>query len=101
MREVENYFETLLFQNQLERETSDVMRRLQAARRGEVKALAKKHRDRDELVRVKREVASAVVEKGVAERVRLAQSFESRRDELLRQHEAVRNALADHKAKVS
>lgn len=35
----------------LERETSDVMRRLQTSRRQEVKALAKQHRDRDELVR--------------------------------------------------
>lgn len=85
---------------QLDRETSDLMRRLQADRREEVKALAKKHRDRDELVRVKREVASAVVDRGVTERERLGQSFELRKDELLRQHEMVRNALLDHKAKV-
>lgn len=36
------------------------MRKLQSARRGEVKALAKVHKDRDELVRIKREVASQV-----------------------------------------
>lgn len=76
------------------------MRKLQADRREEVKALAKKHRDRDELVRVKREVASAVVDRGVTERERLGQQFEHRRDELQRQHEAVRNALAEHRAKV-
>jgi hypothetical protein len=35
----------------LEKETTDVMRRLQAARRQEVKQLAKQHRDRDELIR--------------------------------------------------
>ncbi|KAK4886210.1 hypothetical protein RN001_002481 [Aquatica leii] len=84
---------------QLERETSDLMRRLQADRREEVKALAKKHRDRDELVRVKREVASAVVDRGVTERERLGQSFEMRKDELTKQHEAVRNALTEHKLK--
>lgn len=92
-----NQFKSI--KTQLERETSDLMRRLQADRREEVKALAKKHRDRDELVRVKREVASAVVDRGVTERERLLQTFEMRKDELLRQHEAVRNALAEHKAK--
>lgn len=84
---------------QFERETADVMRRLQATRRGEVKALAKKHRDRDELVRVKREFASALVERGVAERVKVAQSYEAKRDDLVRQHELVRLALAEHKTK--
>lgn len=76
------------------------MRKLQVTRRDEVKALAKVHRDRDELVRVKREVASAVVEKGVTERVRLAQAFERRRDDLQRQHECVRNGLQEHRLKV-
>ncbi|XP_044732001.1 1-phosphatidylinositol 4,5-bisphosphate phosphodiesterase classes I and II isoform X2 [Chrysoperla carnea] len=84
---------------QLERETAAVMRKLQTIRRDEVKALAKVHRDRDELVRVKREVASAVVEKGVTERVRLAQAFERKRDELQRQHDAVKNALQEHRLK--
>lgn len=36
---------------QLEKETSDVMRQLNVARRTEVKALAVRHKDRDELVR--------------------------------------------------
>jgi hypothetical protein len=34
-----------------ERETADMMRRLEAVRRGEVKALSKVHRDKDEMVR--------------------------------------------------
>lgn len=95
------------------------MRQLQLARRNEVKALAQIHRDRDELIRyfccfihfelhfefifyrMKREVASSLVERGVAERVRLAQSYEKRRDELQRQHDAVKAGLSDHRAKVS
>lgn len=36
---------------QLEKKTSDVMRQLNVARRAEVKTLAMKHKDRDELVR--------------------------------------------------
>lgn len=96
------------------------MRQLQLARRNEVKALAQIHRDRDELIRffclfipvidfiinvfiyrMKREVASSLVERGVAERVRLSQSYEKRRDELQRQHDAVKAGLSDHKVKVS
>ncbi|KAF6210454.1 hypothetical protein GE061_013560 [Apolygus lucorum] len=82
----------------LERETSDVMRRLQANRRQEVKALAKQHRDRDELVRMKREVASAVVEKGVHERVRLTELYEKKREELEKQHNEVRSQLIGKKS---
>lgn len=90
----------ILFQTQFENEKADLMRRLQADRKEEVKALAKKHRDRDELVRVKREVATAVVDRGVTERERLGQAYENKKDELQRQHEAVKNALSESKAKV-
>ncbi|XP_030555888.1 1-phosphatidylinositol 4,5-bisphosphate phosphodiesterase classes I and II isoform X2 [Drosophila novamexicana] len=83
----------------LDKVTGEVMHQLQEARRNEVKNLATVHRDRDELVRMKREVASSVVERGVAERVRLKQTFEKRTDELQKQHDAVRNALADHRSK--
>ncbi|XP_037958708.1 1-phosphatidylinositol 4,5-bisphosphate phosphodiesterase classes I and II isoform X2 [Teleopsis dalmanni] len=83
----------------LDRVTSEVMHQLQEARRNEVKNLAAVHRDRDELVRMKREVASSVVERGVAERVRLTQTYEKRTDDLSKQHETVRNALAEHNTK--
>lgn len=69
-------------------------------RRNEVKALALVHRDRDELVRMKREVASSLVGRGVAERVRLTKAFEKRRDELQRQHDLVKAALSEHRLKV-
>lgn len=41
------------------------------------------------------------MEKGVAERVRLTQLYEKRRDDLQRQHDGVKSALEDHKGKVS
>lgn len=50
---------------------------------------------------MKREVASSLVERGVTERVRLTQAYEKKRDELQKQHDLVRTALCDHKAKVS
>ncbi|XP_055296336.1 1-phosphatidylinositol 4,5-bisphosphate phosphodiesterase classes I and II isoform X2 [Sitodiplosis mosellana] len=83
----------------LEKETSDVMRQLNIMRRNEVKSLSLVHRDRDELVRMKREVASSLVERGVAERVRLTQAYEKKKTELQKQHDIVKNQLNDHKEK--
>lgn len=54
-----------------------------------------------ECYRMKREVASSMVERGVAERVRLTQAYEKKRDELQKQHDAVKAALLEHKSKVS
>ncbi len=84
----------------LEKETSDVMRQLQQSRKNEVKQLALVHKDKDELERMKREVDSTLVEKGVAERVRLTTSHDKRKDELQKQHDAVKNSLSDQKAKI-
>ncbi|XP_049835190.1 1-phosphatidylinositol 4,5-bisphosphate phosphodiesterase classes I and II [Schistocerca gregaria] len=83
----------------LDRETAEVMRRLQSARRDEVKALAKVHRDRDEMVRVKREVDAATVDRGVAERMRLTQLYERRRCRLETAHEQVRQKFQAEKEK--
>jgi phosphatidylinositol phospholipase C beta len=84
-----------------EKETSEVMRQLQHSRKSEVKKLTLVHKDKDELERMKREVASTVVEKGVAERVRLTASYEKRKEELQKQHDAVRGTLVEQKEKVS
>ncbi|KAJ6643728.1 1-phosphatidylinositol 4,5-bisphosphate phosphodiesterase classes I and II, partial [Pseudolycoriella hygida] len=74
------------------------MRQLNLVRRDEVKNLALKHKDRDELIRMKREVASSLVGRGVTERVRLTQAYEKKRDELQKQHDSVRAALLEHKS---
>lgn len=84
----------------MEKETGEVMRQLQHSRKTEVKQLALVHKDKDELERMKREVDSTLVEKGVAERVRLTASYERRRDVLQKQHDAVRATLNDQKVKV-
>lgn len=49
---------------------------------------------------MKREVASSLVERGVAERVRLTQAYEKKRTDLQKQHDNVRAALAEHRNKV-
>lgn len=84
----------------MEKETGEVMRQLQHSRKSEVKQLALVHKDKDELERMKREVDSTLVEKGVAERVRLTANYEKRRDELQKQHDAVRITLVEQKEKV-
>ncbi|CAO1358814.1 unnamed protein product [Diamesa hyperborea] len=84
----------------LEKETSDVMRHLQLSRKNEVKQLALVHKDKDELERMKREVDSTLVEKGVAERVRLTATYEKRRDDLQKQHECVRTHLLDQRTMI-
>ncbi|CRK93620.1 CLUMA_CG007150, isoform A [Clunio marinus] len=84
----------------MEKETSEVMRQLQHSRKSEVKQLALVHKDKDELERMKREVDSTLVEKGVAERVRLTASYEKRRDDLQKQHDSVRTTLNDQKEKI-
>jgi len=52
------------------------------------------------LSRIKREVASAMVEKGVTERVRLAEVYEMKKSDLEKQHENVREAFKQKKAEV-
>lgn len=51
--------------------------------------------------RIKREVSSSMVEKGVNERVRLAQIYEKKTEELEKQHEEIRQHFNDLKKKVS
>ncbi|KAI4489453.1 hypothetical protein M0802_011125 [Mischocyttarus mexicanus] len=83
-----------------DRETADVMRKLQASRHGEVKQLAKVHKDKAEFDRMKREVAKSTVEKGVNECTRLKKIYEKKRAELERQHEEVRLRLEEERANV-
>lgn len=76
------------------------MRKLQSDHREEVKALAKKHRNRDQFTRVKREAVTAVVGRGVSERKKLGLLFENRKEELQRQHEQVKEMLMEQRDKV-
>ncbi|KAL5279626.1 PLCB2 family protein [Megaselia abdita] len=82
-----------------ERVTHEVMQQLETARRNEVKILVSKYKDKDELERMKREVASLIVNRGVQEKRRLQETFSKRNEELTKQHEAVKNALSDQRQK--
>lgn len=50
--------------------------------------------------RMKREVASAMVEKGVHERVRLTELYNKKKEELEKQHSVIKAQLIDEKAMV-
>lgn len=84
---------------QFEKETSELMRKLQADHREEVKLLAKKHRNREQFTRVKREAVTAVVDRGVSEREKLGQLFETKKEELQNRHETVREQFQEHREK--
>lgn len=62
--------------------------------------MAKVHKDKAELDRMKREVAKSTVEKGVNECTRLTKIYDKKRAELERQHEEVRQKLEEERAKV-
>lgn len=62
--------------------------------------MAKVHKDKAELERIKREVAKSTVEKAVNECTRLTKIFEKKKIELERQHEEVRQRLEEERAKV-
>lgn len=63
--------------------------------------MAKVHKDKAELDRMKREVAKSTVEKGVNECTRLKKIYEKKRTDLERQHEEVRQRLEEERANVS
>lgn len=49
---------------------------------------------------MKREVRRSVVERGVAERTRLMDVYKQRTEDLVKQHEVVKNSLMEHKTMV-
>lgn len=49
---------------------------------------------------MKREVASSLVERGVAERTRLTQAYDKKKTDLQKQHDSVKSQFTEHKEKV-
>ncbi|XP_049867996.1 1-phosphatidylinositol 4,5-bisphosphate phosphodiesterase classes I and II-like isoform X2 [Pectinophora gossypiella] len=82
----------------LEGEKKEILNRLANSRKEDVKALAKKtNKDKDEILRIKREIHTQSVERGVAECSRLEQSYARRREQLARAHERLRALLQKHR----
>ncbi|NP_001165392.1 phospholipase C beta 1 [Bombyx mori] len=82
----------------LEVEKKEILNRLANSRKEDVKALAKKtNRDKDEIQRIKREIHSQSVERGVSECCRLEQAYTKRREQLARDHEKLLQMLLKHR----
>ncbi|XP_047530291.1 1-phosphatidylinositol 4,5-bisphosphate phosphodiesterase classes I and II [Vanessa atalanta] len=78
----------------LEAEKKEILNKLANSRKEDVKALSKKtNRDKDEILRIKREIHSQSVERGVAECSRLEHAHARRREQLARAHERRHHAL--------
>ena len=71
------------------------MKRLSTERKEEVRKLSKKTREKNELDRLKREVTSRLVEKGVTERSRMEKCYEKLLEGLVREHESVLRDLEE------
>ncbi|XP_026281090.1 1-phosphatidylinositol 4,5-bisphosphate phosphodiesterase classes I and II [Frankliniella occidentalis] len=83
-----------------DRDTAEMMRKLEATRRKEMKELVKKHKDREEMEKMKKELTSNAVERGVSERVRLEEMYEHKKKELEEKYLAVRSSLDVEKKKI-
>ncbi|XP_068632892.1 1-phosphatidylinositol 4,5-bisphosphate phosphodiesterase classes I and II [Battus philenor] len=82
----------------LEAEKKEILNKLANSRKEDVKALAKKtNRDKDEILRIKREIHSQSVERGVAECSRLEQAYARRREQMALAHERLRAMLHKHR----
>ncbi|GBO98495.1 1-phosphatidylinositol 4,5-bisphosphate phosphodiesterase classes I and II [Eumeta japonica] len=78
----------------LEVKKKEILNELANRRKEGVKALSKKpNRDKEEILRIKREIHSQTVERGVAECSRLEEGYARRREALAREHERVRALL--------
>ncbi|XP_071037657.1 1-phosphatidylinositol 4,5-bisphosphate phosphodiesterase classes I and II isoform X2 [Parasteatoda tepidariorum] len=80
-----------------DREVAELMKRLEVQNKEEMKELSKKHKDKNELARIKRESHQKLIEQAVAERQRFSSLLDKRKNELERQHIEIRKQLEDEK----
>lgn len=81
-----------------DREVSELMKRLEAQTKEEMRNLNKKHKDKNELDRIKRELQQKMIGEAVAERQRIKSLLDKKKAELERQHEEVRKSMEEEKS---
>ncbi|KAI1295355.1 1-phosphatidylinositol 4,5-bisphosphate phosphodiesterase beta-3 [Halotydeus destructor] len=82
-----------------DQEVSNLMKRLEAQNKEDLSTLGKKHKDKNELARIKRELQQRLIEQAVSERSRLKIILEKRKIELEARHEEVRLKFEQEKRK--
>ena len=73
------------------------MKRLEAQTKDELTNLSKKHKDKNELARIKRELQQKLIEQAVSERQRFSSLLDKRKSELEARHEEVRKKFEEEK----
>ncbi|GFX64229.1 phosphoinositide phospholipase C [Trichonephila clavipes] len=84
-----------------DREVAELMKRLEAQNKEEMKDLSKKHKDKNELARIKRESHQRLIDQAVAERQRFSSLLDKRKGELERQHLEIKKQLEEERNSVS
>jgi len=80
-----------------DQEVSTLMKRLEAQTKDEFTSLSKKHKDKNELARIKRELQQKLIEQAVSERQRFSCLLEKRKTELEARHEEVKKKFEEEK----
>lgn len=81
-----------------DREVTELMKRLEAQTKEEMRNLNKKHKDKNELDRIKRELQQKMIGEAVTERQRIKSLLDRKKAELERQHEEVRKSMEEEKS---
>ena len=86
-----------LLQNLHDQEVSQLMKRLENQNKEDLNQLSKKHKDKNELARIKRELQQRLIDNAVCERSKLKTILEKRKCELEARHEEVKLKLEQEK----
>ncbi|CAN8009691.1 unnamed protein product, partial [Ixodes pacificus] len=81
-----------------DKEVSELMKRLEAQTKEEMRSLNKKHKDKNELDRIKRELHQKMIGEAVSERQRISGLLDKKKAELEKQHEDVKKSLEEEKS---
>ncbi|KAG1700087.1 1-phosphatidylinositol 4,5-bisphosphate phosphodiesterase classes I and II [Nymphon striatum] len=79
------------------RDVSDLMGKLELQTKDQLKNLGKKHKDKNELARVKRELNQKHIGMAVTERQRFMDLYKNKEDELKKQHDEIKKELENDK----
>jgi len=88
-----------LLKDQHDSQVSGATKLIQSQVSREFKTLHKRHKDKDELDRMKREKREEIVRKGVVEHERLGQQYEKKEKELRRQYDELQKRFEEEKTR--
>ncbi|XP_022668892.1 1-phosphatidylinositol 4,5-bisphosphate phosphodiesterase classes I and II-like isoform X3 [Varroa destructor] len=84
-----------------DKEVAELMKRLETSTKDDMKLLIKKHKDKNELDRIKRELQQKMIGEAVTERQKMSCILEKKKKELEKQHEEVRRRLEEERSQAT